>query len=235
MKIAICISGLPRSFRRSYPLLEKEFLSKYDCDIFISTWDWQVNQIQKKQETKDQFGNSIPIVGTHWWPQDGDLDEFINLFKPEMSEIEIFDDDTLESKFNYSSYKKYDINNSFLPMFYKTWRANELRLNYQKQNNIEYDLVLRTRADVSYDGVLPQKEIEKALLGHGFCRTSWQNPDTPLGEPEHISDIYFLSNSEKSTLYANFWIHHQKILEYTKSSIAEINLETYLKRAGVQW
>ena len=136
MRIAICISGLPRSFKRSYPLLEKVFLSKYNCDIFISTWDWQVNQIQKKQETRDQFGRSIPIVGTHWWPQDGNVTEFIELFKPKQLEIEIFNDDTLELKFNYSLYQKYGINNSFLPMFYKAWRANELRLEYEKENHI---------------------------------------------------------------------------------------------------
>jgi hypothetical protein len=235
MKIAICISGLPRSFKRSYPLLDRVFLSKYDCDIFISTWDWQVNQIQKKQETQDQFGKPIPIVGTHWWPQDGNADEFIKLFRPKKSEVETFNDDTLETKFNYSLYKNYGINNSFLPMFYKVWRANELRLQYEKENNIQYDLVLRTRGDIYYDGILSEAEIKNALLGHGFCRTSYQNPNTPLGEPEHISDIYFLSNPEKSTLYANFWLYHQQVLEHTKSFIAEVNLETYLHHVGVQW
>jgi len=235
MKIAICVSGLPRSFKRSYPLLEKIFLSKYECDIFISTWDWQVKQIQKKQETKDQFGRPIPITGTHWWPQDGNVNEFIDIFKPKKSEIEIFHDDTLESKFKYSLYKQYGINNSFLPMFYKTWKANELRLQYEKDNNIKYDLVVRTRGDISYEGNLSDYEITNALRGYGFCRTSYQNPDTRPGEPEHISDIYFFSNPEKSTIYANFWLYHQQVLEYTKSFIAEINLETYLEYAKVKW
>jgi len=235
MKIAICISGLPRSFKRSYPLLDKVFLSKYNCNIFISTWDWQVKEIQKKQETKDQFGKSIPITGTHWWPQDGDANEFINIFKPNRSEIEIFNDSTLESKFNYSNYQQHGINNSFLPMFYKVWRANELRLSYEKEHNIKYDLVLRTRGDISYNGILSDYEIKNALSGYGFCRTSYQNPDTRPGEPEHISDIYFLSNPEKANLYANFWLYHKQVLENTKSFIAEINLEAYLHAVGVKW
>ena len=165
----------------------------------------------------------------------GGANEFIDIFKPKRSEVGIFNDDTLESKFNYNHYKKYGINNSFLPMFYKTWRANELRLAYEKDNNIKYDLVLRTRADISYDGKLSDYEITNALRGYGFCRTSYQNPDTPPGQPEHISDIYFFSNPEKSTIYANFWLYHLQILEYTKSFIAEINLETYLDYLKVKW
>jgi len=39
MKIALCISGQPRSFRAGYEYYKKNLLDKFDVDVFIHTWD----------------------------------------------------------------------------------------------------------------------------------------------------------------------------------------------------
>ena len=39
LKIAICFFGHLRSFKRCAPALKRCFLDKYDCDLFIHTWD----------------------------------------------------------------------------------------------------------------------------------------------------------------------------------------------------
>ena len=38
MKIAVCISGQPRNFKKSYTSLKSNFLDKYNCDIFFHSW-----------------------------------------------------------------------------------------------------------------------------------------------------------------------------------------------------
>ena len=38
MKVAICISGLPRNYEQGFKELKKWFLNKYDCDVYIHTW-----------------------------------------------------------------------------------------------------------------------------------------------------------------------------------------------------
>ena len=38
MKIAVCISGLPRNYDKGFKELKKWFLNKYDCDVYIHTW-----------------------------------------------------------------------------------------------------------------------------------------------------------------------------------------------------
>lgn len=38
MRIALCLSGQPRSFRAGYEYYRKNLLDKYDVDVFIHTW-----------------------------------------------------------------------------------------------------------------------------------------------------------------------------------------------------
>jgi SAM-dependent methyltransferase len=38
-KIAICLSGLMRTYDLCFPALNEKILSKYDCDVFIHCWD----------------------------------------------------------------------------------------------------------------------------------------------------------------------------------------------------
>lgn len=38
MKIALCFSGQPRSFKAGYEYYRKNLLDKYDVDVFIHTW-----------------------------------------------------------------------------------------------------------------------------------------------------------------------------------------------------
>ena len=39
MKIAICVNGESFKFEKGYYWLKQKFLSKYDCDIYIHTWN----------------------------------------------------------------------------------------------------------------------------------------------------------------------------------------------------
>lgn len=38
MKIALCLTGLPRSYRQGYEYIHANLLSKYDTDVFFHTW-----------------------------------------------------------------------------------------------------------------------------------------------------------------------------------------------------
>ena len=39
MKIAVQIFGHLRTFKECFPFLKKNLLDKYDCDVFMHTWD----------------------------------------------------------------------------------------------------------------------------------------------------------------------------------------------------
>jgi hypothetical protein len=38
MKIALCLTGLPRSCGQGYEYIYKNLISKYDTDVFLHTW-----------------------------------------------------------------------------------------------------------------------------------------------------------------------------------------------------
>ena len=38
MKVAVCISGQPRNYKKGFLEIKKWFLDKYDCDVYIHTW-----------------------------------------------------------------------------------------------------------------------------------------------------------------------------------------------------
>jgi hypothetical protein len=219
MKLAICISGLPRSFKRTYNSLDKYILSQHDCDIFISTWDFI------------SAGS-----GTRVYAQDGSVEEYISLYKPKSYEVEKFTDDTLDNLFNYRSLKqKYNILPSLLPMSYKVYKTNKLRLDFEMKNFIKYDAVIRARSDLSYQSCIPNQELLRVNHGECFARTSKHHPLTPLNSPMHISDLYFLSNSENANKYSNFYLDIESVLEQTQNFIAEINLEKHLENNNIKW
>jgi hypothetical protein len=53
MKIAILLTGFVRTYEESYALLKKNILDKFDCDIFISSWNVNCNIQSLNPETFD--------------------------------------------------------------------------------------------------------------------------------------------------------------------------------------
>lgn len=39
MRVAVCMSGHMRSYDKCFPPLEKYLLGKYQCDLFLATWN----------------------------------------------------------------------------------------------------------------------------------------------------------------------------------------------------
>jgi hypothetical protein len=69
MKVAICIVGNPRSFKRTFPSFKKNLLKQTPADIFIHTYN------QTGQERSD-----VNVDGT--------AEEYIELYSPIRSKIE---------------------------------------------------------------------------------------------------------------------------------------------------
>lgn len=68
MKIAVCLSGSSNKFRRGFYELKKWFLDKYDCDIYIHTWNTHndLNNLLSLYQPKDYyFQDLIPFDFTN--------------------------------------------------------------------------------------------------------------------------------------------------------------------------
>ncbi len=141
MKIAICISGQPRSFKQSYISLKEYFLNNYNCDVYFHTW-----KTPYFESTNFGFGN------TQYSLTEDSYNDLIQLYNPKKYILEqpiIFD---------ASGYKcpiwRQPLNNT-LSMFYSLYKSFQLIEE-------EYDYVVRTRFDIDYSKFnleLPKKGI----------------------------------------------------------------------------
>jgi hypothetical protein len=134
MKVALCLSGHLRKFESTFPTLQKYFLNKYDCDIFIHTWDKLGYQSRFKNDSlTSSVENKLSAVNF--------------LYKP--TKIIVESTNYIETlKQESASYAPHLLNepkpaHHMASMFYKIFACNELRKHYQLENNVEYDWVVR--------------------------------------------------------------------------------------------
>lgn len=133
MKVAICISGQLRTFERTFPALSKFILEPFHCDVFVSTWN----------DSGLPEGVSAPVA----------LQKAADLYRPVVFDHECWtevlkrwgDLSFLASRCRADAHA-----DRVLGMFYKIWRSNELKKEYEKANGFVYDVVIRSRADVLY-------------------------------------------------------------------------------------
>ena len=86
MRVAICISALPRGFKRAYPSMKKFFIEPLNADVFISTYD----RIDATYTGR--------LFATN---DDGTLEEYKDLYKPLLFEAVPHGENTLNDIFPY--------------------------------------------------------------------------------------------------------------------------------------
>jgi hypothetical protein len=146
-KIALCLSGHVRSFLKPYYAIKKYLLDKYDVDIFIHTWSYD-GQLCYAQ---DVSGNLKKIIENKTRI---DEETLTLLYNPKKISIE---DQTANSfmsnvpkriKSNYYKAKGPVMNNfNAWCQMYSISFANQLKMQYEKDNDFEYDFVIRMRFD----------------------------------------------------------------------------------------
>ena len=177
MKSALCISGMTRNLEKSFPTLKEKILDRFDPDIFISTWDTH-KDTYLAEKYYSRFRHKIRFFETHSWGDDSD---------------EIFDS---------SKGTLYTTN----PMFYKIYRADVLRLEYQWMKKMKYDLVIRTRTDLEYKKEIDIKQVEelgdnknKVFVGNDLPGKDW------------IRDCFAFGSSESMIKYSSTWLNLPEI------------------------
>ena len=188
MKIAICISGMPRHIGKCYEGILNLFPG-HNVDIFFHFWN---------PGTPDGYDKRH--LNKH---------DILKLFSPKMY---IFEE------------MKHFENNSQC-MIYSLYTVNELKKEYEKNNNFIYDYVLRTRSDMIYvsdiNKLLPHVN-DKVLISY-------------VGTEGLLNDMNALANSKIMDIYAE-WFHHMKdinICKFTSPSSIHKVLVDYLKFRNV--
>lgn len=160
-RVALCISGQPRSFEAAFPYIKKNLI---DCnpnvDVFLHFWYDEKNIGKEYKDTSDSVkigGIPIEMAGTP--------ERIKELYEPVCIQYEPQED------FSADAQRFPDIfaTNKFssLSMWTSIYRCNELKRNYERETGNTYDYVIRMRFDVIILVKILVKNIEKEFI-HSF-------------------------------------------------------------------
>lgn len=244
MRIAICFSGQPRTWKqcytswknviqqlKSHPKFENEII---EIDCFIHTWNFNTIPLSVISDV-----NNPPTL-----IDDVELETLKKLLKPKKIIIEDYDKSKSRFDFvNIRANKLREGNNEGSVLWwaasalYSIMRAGELKSDYEMENNFVYDVCVKMRLD----GVFDQHNIN--ILLNDFNpplkrKTIYSMHSKGLGHfPfELVGDIFFYSDSETYNVLASlfYWISVLQNNIFSKGVKVEEILGFYIRMFDIQ-
>jgi len=217
MKIALCLSGQPRNLQANIPhLIDGLIIPSGITDIFIHTWydesligqnfhtaqPGHLGSIGKwEEDTIEKLKSLSPISIVH--EPDKSFDELSHLVDLP------------------SAIQKRLASNT-----YSVERANDLKTQYEIDNNFKYDLVIKTRIDCRYfkpHNIVNFLEDDWESYLHvpemyQYMRVNDSYPITTGGSYGSLSDTFAFGTSDVidkfSSVFSNFEYIYSQIIPY---------------------
>jgi hypothetical protein len=189
MKIALCLSGQSKNtdsrgleidYKMALKTHKKFIIDSNDVDVFIHTWKSD-NKNHKKRLIQDYSPKKIlieePIFPNYRIP----------LFrkKPNWAQQYSYETKLQALSSRWDSQKK----------------VNQLRKDYQKQTNVEYDFIISCRFDLLYYKAFPWKLMNREHYYFSNWHANW--------DPKHAvpgyNDPYFISGEHLTDIYSSIF------------------------------
>ena len=143
MKIALCITGQPRSFEKGYEYHYKNIIENNDVDVFIHTL------------------------------KSPNLNELIDLYKPKGSMIEESVNPDLSKYTSVTTSTKLEgksLHYQHMLSCMQLRKCNQLKVKEEVKNKFVYDWVIRSRFDFAINVRIPFEELNNNKLHIPNCR-----------------------------------------------------------------
>lgn len=133
MRIAVCLSGQPRTIDKATPNILNYFSGHHEFDFFCQSWNYNTY----KRKKSDPAPEEQPV----YWEGDEQVDEEwlreqLMAFKPK--KLAIQGKDQLKEPFFWGS------------LLYSFMYANHMKRMYEIENNFRYDCVVKSRYDLIF-------------------------------------------------------------------------------------
>lgn len=192
-KIAVCISGELRTAIESYKVF-KNFFDGLDVDVFIHTWT----------KTSNKKNGNIEIFEE----TQERYDKVKELYQPKKMIIQ----EPIEPG-EYSS---------FASMFYSIMMANQLRIDYELENDHLYQWVVKYRFDLIFPDYVkfPHENMEKRTMYYLLGNQGLVNEDCGA---HGISDLIFWGDSQIMTILCDTYrFYKHKLMKNLHGSLSGI-------------
>lgn len=212
MKVALCISGQMRFLESGFNKLNNNLLLPNNCDVFIHSW-FDESMIGKNYSSRWDYkvGENITTNA-------------INMYNPKLYNF--------ESPIDFS-YKvdKYDedrvlgvyprIIKTSHSMFYSIMKCNELKSEYEKNNNFKYDCVIRARFDYN---LTTKIDVSKLDLNNVYVNNGCMH------EKLCVNDHIAISNSVNMDYYSDVFNNIDNIYNEGSRYNPEVILGRYIHK-----
>ncbi|MDF2870904.1 MAG: putative sugar transferase [Anaerocolumna sp.] len=192
MKIAVLLYGHLRTFDQCANSLKENLLSLYDCDLFMHTWsetDHNTKSWHKRTTTPLSVDRNIKDNIIKYYSPKRLIIEEQPLYQGELFDFLVEPFTTVSS-----------IGMHF--MFDSMNKANQSRIDYEKEMGTKYDLVVVTRPDILFyhsldiDKILYQAKICEIdiMKARFFAYVASNNESNVSLLINRVNDILFLAN-----------------------------------------
>ena len=201
IKVAVCLSGEVRHFTHDLVVEGfQKYIQTWNPDIFISTWDHLGRSMNHEyispREVKEQ---------------QEDLQLYIKQTYPGIKSVEIENynrwiDHMPKDEYNlaYSDLYFSRTINSYTQL-YKIYKANSLKICYEKEQGIKYDIVLRVRPDNLFIRPLALEEVRQKTIYN-------VNLGGEAYYPNRIYDMFFYGRSSEMDIVCNSYLKYKELL-----------------------
>lgn len=206
MKIALCISGQPRSIEENFKNISSKLLGS-NVDVFVHTWFDEKN-IDRKFYQINGYSEFDKNIEQKTFLRKDTKEIIQDLYKPKSMIIEkqkAFIPEELAFRKNTPAGNEIDNpyrNKWFirpqymLSMFYSIMKSNSLKKEYELQNSFIYDCVIRCRFDLNITSNkinFNESNMDLIhLMRHSHCSYSYH-------------DVFGYSNSKNMDTYSDLF------------------------------
>lgn len=221
MRIAICLSGQPRTWNKCLPNWLEKIAKQGEVDFFFHFWDYNT-----LPSLLASHNGGIPIEDEPLGPLD--KWEIVEALKPK--------------KFQFESRKPIGYWNCEIPperqfghwcaeQFYSLYRVSLLKRQYEMENKFKYDVVIRSRGDLWLENDFVIEKPVPNTMYSAHC--SWDQTYNVY----RVGDIFYYADSHTFDEIALFW----KFLSFVPTEWVtpvdcpppEIALYFYLANMGI--
>lgn len=239
-RIAVQMFGHLRSFKKTYQSFLENVIAEnlkdgYETDVFIHTWDEKDHSTATwhNQEGKDPINKVLT---------EKDIELVKQIYNPKKLLI--------EPQLEYEEKIIIEVIDSIrrsirgcLNASYTIYKTNELRKEYEKENNIKYDWVIHTRPDVAFNSSFRLDDFLSVYEKYGinipdnalfhacnpFQRGKIQDPRLIVG-----TDIIYFAAPENMNKATQLYLTWEKTVDPNNFICFEMWFTDFWRAQGLQ-
>lgn len=221
-KIAVQLYGHLRTFEACAEDLKSKLLDKYQCDVFIHTWD-TLDHDSPTWHRRQSSTKPVPLKANL-------IDKLLQFYNPK--EFSIEQQNFLSRKGLFGSLLNSQISLVGIEyMLYSQNQVNEMRITYERKHFKEYDYVIMLRPDIKLledfhlDHYFPEFKVSNFSSVHLIHQLELKKHGSKLVVYPNMADLFFFATPEVMNSialayfsFADFYINRQEVYSLSISS-----------------